>query len=127
MSRGYGYVQRFVLAELDERWAAGNEWIVARALAERLESGPPTRRVTRSVRRALRRLAADGLVEMGARDRMFVRIAPASAGAVAERRARRARARDARHALGGIRNPFPIDDQGAHTHVAPVLSVRARP
>jgi hypothetical protein len=55
---------------------------------------------------------------------MLARVAPASAREVAERRARRARARDLRHAISG--SPFQINDQGAHTHVAPILSARTR-
>lgn len=65
MSRGHGYVQRFVLAELDEQTVAGEPWVHVRTLAERLEGVPPTRQACRSVRRAMRRLAADGLVELG--------------------------------------------------------------
>lgn len=113
MSRGYGYVQRFVLAELDEQLAAGEPWLCVRTLAERLEGAPPTRQAYRSVRRALRRLAADGLVELDPRavnhqdpasrssqspkrESVVARVAPARIDEVAERRARRAHASDLR-------------------------------
>jgi DNA-binding GntR family transcriptional regulator len=106
-------VQRFVLAELDEQLAGGEPWLCARTLAERLEGVPPTTQACRSVRRALRRLAADGLVELdpravnhqdaagrSSRSRRRVSVvargAPARIDEVAERRARRAQARDLR-------------------------------
>ena len=106
-------MQRFVLAELDEQLAAGDPWLQARTLAARLEGAPPTRQAHRSVRRALRRLAADGLVEIdpravhhqGAAGRtsqssmrvnVVARVAPARIDEVTERRARRAHARDLR-------------------------------
>ena len=106
-------MQRFVLAELDEQLAAGDPWLHARTLAERLDGAPPTRQACRSVRRALRRLAADGLVELDPRavnhqdaagrssqsrrrENVAARVAPARIDEVAERRARRAHARDLR-------------------------------
>ena len=105
MSRGYGYVQRFVLEELDRRWAGGDPWVHARELAERLEGDPPTSQTCRSVRRALRLLAADGLVEIDSsppaagREHAVVRIALARLDEVALRRARRAEAQELRRLL----------------------------
>lgn len=110
MSRGHGYVQRFVLAQLDEQTAAGEPWVHVRTLAERLEGAPPTRQACRSVRRALRRLAADGLVELGSypfgdpetgrsigrRVRLAGRIPLARIDDVAMRRRQRAEARELR-------------------------------
>jgi hypothetical protein len=113
VSRGYGYVQRFVLAELDEQLAVGDPWLYAQTLAERLVGAPPTKQAYRSVRRALRRLAEDGLVEIDpravnhqdaagrssqSRKREYVvaRVAPAHIDEVTERRARRAHASDFR-------------------------------
>ena len=99
MSRGYGYVQRFVLEELDRRWVGGEPWVHTGELAERLEGDRPTRHTCRSVRRALRLLAADGLVEIGCsartggRDHAMARIALARVDEVARRRRRRAEAR----------------------------------
>jgi DNA-binding FadR family transcriptional regulator len=96
MSRGHGYVQRFILAELDEQWAIGDPWVHARTLAERLEGSSPTRQTRRSVRRAVRLLASDGLVEIdvgtGARANLKARIAHAR---IDERALRRARREDA--------------------------------
>jgi hypothetical protein len=105
VSRGYGYVQRFVLEELDRRWAGGEPWVHARELAERLEGDSPTRHTCRSVRRALRLLAADGLVEIGSsapaggRDHAMARIALARVDEVAQRRRRRADAQELRRLL----------------------------
>jgi hypothetical protein len=95
MSRGHGYVQRFVLAELDRQWALGDPWVDARTLAARLEGAPPTKQARRSVRRALRRLADDGLVELGS-SAGAGRIAPARIDEFATRRARRLQARELR-------------------------------
>jgi hypothetical protein len=109
MSRGYGYVQRFVLDELDEQWALGDPWVHARALAERLEGATPTRATCRSVRRALRLLAADGLVELapsrgGGRGNIVGRVAPTRLEEAALRRARRAVVADRRRrVLDGAR------------------------
>jgi hypothetical protein len=154
VSRGYGYVQRFVLAELDEQSLVGDEWVRAGTLAARLDGALPTREARRSVRRALSRLATDGLVEIvhraaepeGAIGRtsqrgMLARVARAHMDEVAERRACRARARDLRRdAREGVRGRFGLSNdrgssphgerltaQGAHTHVAPHHPVRARP
>jgi hypothetical protein len=105
VSRGHGYVQRFVLAELDEQCAVGDDlWLSARALAERLEGAAPARQTCRSVRRALRLLAADGLVEVGsapvgARARLACRIPPTRAEEAATRRDRRAAERELRRQL----------------------------
>lgn len=105
MSRGYGYVQRFVLEELDRRWAGGEPWVHTGELAERLEGCRPTRYTCRSVRRALRLLAADGLVEIGrpasagGRDHAMARIALARVDEVAQRRRRRADAQELRRLL----------------------------
>jgi hypothetical protein len=96
MSRGHGYVQRFVLAQLDEQTVAGEPWVDVGTLAERLEGAPPTRQSCRSVRRALRRLAADGLVELGAYPRLAGRIPLARIDDVAMRRRQRAEARKLR-------------------------------
>ena len=93
MSRGYGYLQRFVLEELDRRWLSGDPWIHPRELAADLDGDPPRRQTSRSVRRALRLLAADGLVET---DGSLVRIAVARLDEVSLRRARRAEARELR-------------------------------
>lgn len=130
MSRGYGYVQRFVLAELDERWAVGDEWVGACALAELLDGAPPTRRACRSVRRALGRLASDGAVEItrDGRERVVARVAPARGNEAAERRAGREHARDLRQAAReSARVRFEINDQGAHRHAPSIPSVRTRP
>ena len=98
MSRGHGYVQRFVLAELDRHWARGDPWVDARTLAARLEGAAPAKQTRRSVRRALRRLADDGLVELGS-SAGAGRIAPARIDDVARRRARRLQARELRRQL----------------------------
>ncbi len=98
MSRGHGYVQRFVLAELDRQWALGDPWVDARTLARRLEGAAPTKQACRSVRRALRRLADDGLVELGSSSAAG-RIAPARTEEVASRHARRVEARALRRQL----------------------------
>jgi hypothetical protein len=108
VSRGHGYVQRFVLTELDERYAAGDPWTHARTLAEQLEGGTPTRQTCRSVRRALRLLAREGLVETGrsgtpanlaGRLSVVGRIAGGRADEVAARVARRSHTRAARQQL----------------------------
>jgi DNA-binding FadR family transcriptional regulator len=98
VSRGYGYVQRFVLEELDRQWAGGEPWVDARTLAERLEGQEPTRQRCRSVRRALRLLAADGLVEIG--PGAVGRVAAARMDEVAMRSAHREEARERRRQLG---------------------------
>jgi hypothetical protein len=98
VSRGYGYVQRFVLEELDRYWDEGTRWVDARTLAERLEGREPTRQRCRSVRRALRLLAADGLVEVGPGP--IGRVALARMDEIAmRRRARRVEARELRRQL----------------------------
>jgi hypothetical protein len=116
MSRGHGYVQRFVLAELDRQWAIGDPWVDAMTLAERLVGATPSMQARRSVRRALRLLAADGLVEIascsgtrhespsrpthiGNRASVIGRVALARVDDVALRDARRADARQLRRQL----------------------------
>ena len=108
MSRGYGCVQRAILEELDARATSGDPWIDVRAIAARIDGPAPGEHVRRSVRRALRLLAAEGLVELvsraaaeeGGRRRVRARIAVARLDDVAIRRARRARARALRDELG---------------------------
>jgi hypothetical protein len=97
VSRGYGYVQRFVLEELDRHWDEGSPWVDAHTLAERLEGQEPTKQRCRSVRRALRLLAADGLVEVG--PGAIGRVAIARMDEIAVRRERRAEARELRRQL----------------------------
>lgn len=96
MSRGPGYVQRLILEELDERVATDDPWVDVGAIAERLGHA------RRSVRRALRRLAADGVVEIAKTDREceLARIAASRLDEVAIRRAHRAEARALRRDLG---------------------------
>lgn len=95
-------MQRFVLDELDARWLLGEPWVDSTTLAEQLEGSPPTRRARRSIGRALRRLAADGLVELRAgRDRLQGRVARGRADDVAARAARRERASELRRQLRG--------------------------
>jgi hypothetical protein len=91
MSRGHGYVQRFILAELD---AASVEWLPGRALAARFPAAGPPGRQRRSVWRALQLLVAAGLVEirpepmLAGHSAYAVRVAPGSARDAAARRAR---------------------------------------
>jgi DNA-binding transcriptional ArsR family regulator len=108
VSRGYGYVQRFVLAELDARSALGGGWVDARTLAACLVQDAPTTETRRSVRRALRLLAADGLVEIRLQPRVgyAARIATARIDEVATRRALRQRSDELRRQLSGLR-PMP--------------------
>lgn len=112
MSRGYGYVQRFVLEELDRQWVDGEPWVDARTLAGRLEGQEPTRQRCRSVRRALRLLAADGLVEIG--PGAVGRVAAARIDEVAMRRARRDDARELRRQVSGS-TPAYANARAHHT------------
>jgi hypothetical protein len=96
VSRGYGHVQRLVLEVLDERIATGDPWLDVGAIAERFEGAASTRSADRSVRRALRLLAAGGVVELVSGERVRGCIAPARLDEVALRRARRERARELR-------------------------------
>jgi hypothetical protein len=66
MTRGHGYVQRFLLAQLDEQALADvpGLWLHVYTLAERLVGGKPTRAQLESVRRAVRILATAGAVEI---------------------------------------------------------------
>ena len=66
MTRGHGYVQRFVLAALDEQALADvpGLWLHVYTLAERLVGAKPDTTQLESVRRAVRILAAAGLVEI---------------------------------------------------------------
>ena len=116
MSRGYGYVQRFVLEELDRQWAEGEHWVDARTLAERLEGREPTRQRCRSVRRALRLLAADGLVEVG--PDASGRVAATRMDEVAMRRSRREEARELRRQVSGSTPAYA----NARAHQAPFSS-----
>jgi hypothetical protein len=108
VSRGPGYVQRLILEELDERVVGDDPWVDVRAIAERLEDVRPLGHACRSVRRALRLLAADGLVEIasiaparvGDPERVLARIAVARLDEAAIRRARRTQARELRRDLG---------------------------
>jgi hypothetical protein len=75
MSRGLGETQRFVLAELGRdreedrrrRWRRGwwtpFWWVTALDLAQRRAGGPPTPADLEAIRRAIRTLAARGLVK----------------------------------------------------------------
>lgn len=64
VSRGFGAAQRFVLEQLAEgREADPLAWVSARELAERRAGGVPSRSEVEAVRRAIRRLAAAGLVD----------------------------------------------------------------
>jgi hypothetical protein len=92
MGRGFGHVQRFVLAELDERCVSDEGWLAAHTLAGRLEGAEPQDAAVRSVRRALRLLRADGLVELGsAHGRLLARVPPWLRRDAAGRRDQRAR------------------------------------
>jgi hypothetical protein len=109
VSRGYGYVQRFVLEALDEQSSTNNPWVHARTLAERIDGSTPTKHTRRSLRRAVQLLAADGLVEIaphtgiphtaGRAEGMLCRIAPTRMDDVVSRRARRSKARELRREL----------------------------
>jgi DNA-binding GntR family transcriptional regulator len=88
-------VQRRILEELDERVVADDPWADVGAIAERLGH------TRRSVRRALRLLAADGHVEIDAdHGHVRARIAVSRLDEVAIRRARRTKARALRRDLG---------------------------
>jgi len=108
MSRGFGHVQRLVLEELDERLAAGDPWVDVQTIAERLEPAGPSSQARRSVRRALRLLAANGVVEIasrastrtGKRESVLGRIAVARLDEAMIRRARRTQSRELRRDLG---------------------------
>jgi hypothetical protein len=115
MTRGHGYVQRFVLAALDEQAVAEvpGLWLHVYTLAERLVGARPTAGQLESVRRAARILAGEGLVEIdpkgvssfqaadwparlrgGSRARLVARIPLEQRAAAEQRRALRARAVD---------------------------------
>jgi hypothetical protein len=104
VSRGYGYVQRFVLAELDR---IGEHWLPLVVLAERLDGTSPFSGQRRTVRRAVRRLVADGLVEVRSigSGTHTARIQPASEAAIARRRADAASARALRRRLHAGERP----------------------
>jgi hypothetical protein len=110
MTRGHGYVQRFLLAQLDEQALADvpGLWLHVYPLAERLVGGKPTTAQLESVRRAVRILAAAGAVEIepngvssfqaadwpdhlrgGSRARLVARIPLEKRAEAAERRALR--------------------------------------
>ena len=69
MSRGHGKTQRFVLERLERSREEGvqpwDRWLTAAELAHERACGEPTKAEVESVRRALRRLAEEGLVETG--------------------------------------------------------------
>jgi hypothetical protein len=98
-------VQRFLLAELDARSCLGDDWIDVRTLAACLLPDAPTDEIRRSVRRALRLLAADGLIDIALHPRSGyrVRIARARIDEVAARRARRQRSDELRSRLSDFR------------------------
>jgi hypothetical protein len=108
MSRGFGHVQRFVLSELDEQCALDDRWLPAQTIATRFEGSAPADASVRTVRRALRLLAAEGLVELASsgseavdlvdrrsllppRGRLIARVPPALRGDATTRRAARRR------------------------------------
>jgi hypothetical protein len=64
--RAFGYLQRFTLAVLDEQALAdvAGLWLHALTIAKRQFGDDPTPNQLESVRRVLRSLAADGLVEI---------------------------------------------------------------
>jgi hypothetical protein len=66
MARPFGHVQRFVLAELDAQALAEVQglWLHALTLATRLHGTDPSDGQLESVRRVLRDLAADSMVEI---------------------------------------------------------------
>jgi hypothetical protein len=111
MTRGHGYVQRFVLAALDEQALADvpGLWLHVYTLAERLVGAKPSTAQLESVRRAVRILAEAGLVETdpkgvssfqaadwpehlrgGSRARLVARIPLSQRAAAAQRQALRA-------------------------------------
>jgi hypothetical protein len=115
--RGFGHVQRFVLCELDEQCVSDGRWLAARTLAARFEGGEPSESGLASVRRALRLLAASGLVELAhadptsleradrAKDRshrrqVLARVSPTMRGDAVIRRARRRRTAELLARLG---------------------------
>jgi hypothetical protein len=128
MSRGFGHVQRFVLCELDEQCVSDGRWLAARTLAARFEGGDPSESGLASVRRALRLLAASGLVELAhadptsldradrAKDRshrrqLLARVSPAMRGDAVMRRASRRRTAELLALLGQRATPT-----GARVH-----------
>jgi hypothetical protein len=108
MSRGYGHVQRLILDELDERLSADDPWVDVHTIAARLEIAGPSSHAYRSVRRALRLLAARDVVEItssastwtGGQKRVRVRLAAARLDEIASRRTRRTQARELRRDAG---------------------------
>jgi hypothetical protein len=145
MSRGFGHVQRFVLCELDEQSVVDDRWLPAHTIAARFEGSTPPDASVRTVRRALRLLAAEGLVELAwsgsqavdladllpllpPRGRLIARVPPALRSDATTRRAARLRSttQRVRPAASGSNAParsFTLTLTGAATAPDPALAV----